>query len=201
MTQTKSQLIFSVLILCLSIFYLSGCFSLPNKIMIQDDYSQSSRRIEYNYSHHNFDWSSPLLTLNRSIIQEIEKSGEKSLTFYDELKLQNRSFRLSDKIYLMVDGKVFSITPIEIEHDQEILVKTNKEDIMKADSTTVSVVTDYTEDTMRITRFSYAIPNQIIGQLKNAKQVVFQYYAGPKILTIEMKNTDLSKLKKMLEME
>jgi hypothetical protein len=91
---------------------------------------------------------------------------------------------------MVIEGK-------EYENTKEIEEK--KEDVMTSDSTSISVVTGYSENNRKITRFSYELPDHVIAKIKDADQVIFRYYSGPDMLTITLKGIKISKLKQLID--
>ncbi len=85
------------------------------------------------------------------------------------------------------------IDAIEYEYTKSITEDT--ENILTSDSTSVSIVTGYSENNNKITRFSYSLSDEIVSKLKYSNLVLFRYYAGPSMLTVKLKNRNLSKLK------
>lgn len=183
--------------LCSSFFLLQSCFSTQSRVITQNDYSNSSKRIEFNYFQTNLDWSNPLLYQRRYVVKEIKPENEINIMFYDVLALKYDSYKLSDQIFIAIDDKSYPIFPELVEYDLEKSINTTTEDIIKSDSTTETVITGFSEHLAKVTRFGYSLPNSIIKELIVAEKVIFQYYAGPRLLTIKVKKRHLRKIKKI----
>ena len=97
-----------------------------------------------------------------------------------------------------MDNEVFPMTLTKIENENSKTISENRSDVATSDSTTVSVVTGYSEDNRKITRFSYALSDEIINRIKTSQHVVLQYYAGPSMLKVNLKDKNLEKLKELI---
>jgi hypothetical protein len=84
------------------------------------------------------------------------------------------------------------------EYENAKVLKEKKEDIVTSDSTSISVVTGYSEYNKKITRFTYKLPEKVIEEIKSAERVLFRYYSGPDMLTIILDNRKLRKLKELI---
>jgi hypothetical protein len=191
-------ILFSGLILTLISFIFSSCFS-SSKIVMQNDIVYSTKRIELRYLCRDNNRRSPLLYLEQLIVKEIKSDNEKSIKVYDILALTSSSFKLEDKVFLIVDSDVYPMVIDIIEYENAKSITPNTENILAADSTTVSVVTGYSENNKKITRFSYKLSDEIISKIKTSNHVLFRYYAGPSMLTVKLKDKYLRKFKKLID--
>jgi hypothetical protein len=132
-------ILFSGLILTLISFIFSSCFS-SSKIVMQNDIVYSTKRIELRYLCRDNNRRSPLLYLEQLIVKEIKSDNEKSIKVYDILALTSSSFKLEDKVFLIVDSDVYPMVIDIIEYENAKSITPNTENILAADSTTVSVV-------------------------------------------------------------
>jgi hypothetical protein len=194
----RIAILFSGLILTLISFIFSSCFS-SSKIVVQNDIVYSTKRIELRYLCRDNDRRSPLLYLEQLIVKEIKSDNEESIKIYDILALTSSSFKLEDKVFLIIDSDVYPMIIDIIEYENAKSITPNTENILAADSTTVSVVTGYSENNKKITRFSYKLSEEIINKIKNSDQVLFRYYAGPSMLTVKLKDKYLRKFKKLID--
>ncbi len=196
----RIRILISGLMLSVVCFIFSSCFFTP-KILIEDDIVYSTKRIELNYLCKDKDRRSPLLYLEQSIIKEIKTNKETTIKVYDVLSLTSSGFKLDDKVFMIVDNNVYPMTIDNIEYEQSKSISENSEDIITSDSTSISVVTGYSENSKKITRFSYKLSDEIINKIKNSNQVLFRYYAGPSMMTIKLKDRYLSELKELIDQE
>ena len=72
---------------------------------------------------------------------------------------------------------------------------------MTSDSTTVSVISGFTESNRKITRFSYNIPDAAIAKIRESDRLSIRYYSGPSMITLSPKKKSLNKLKELIELE
>jgi len=193
----KITKIFFVLISC---FMMQNCI-LSNKIIEENDIVYSSKRIKWDCTYKDYNRRSPLLYLKQSIVKTISSKNEVSYNVYDVLFLTSSSFKLEDKIFIIIDNNVYTmiIKNKECENTKEITE--NRNEILTADSTKVSVVTGYSENNRKITRFSYKLSNDIVDKIKKSNQVLFRYYSGPNMLTVKLHKNKLNKLKQFIDKE
>jgi hypothetical protein len=185
----------SLIVLC-SLFI--GC-RVTNRIVVKEDIVYSSKRVELKLLHKDTDIRSPLQHVLQSFVKQIDSESETTYKVFDVLTLTNASFKLDDKVFYIIDGKVFQM-PIETkEIENSKIISENKEEILAADSTKISVVTGYSENNSKITRFSYRLTDEAVSSLKGANVVVIRYYSGPDMISIKVKNRKLKKVKEMIE--
>jgi len=177
-------------------FSLFSC-KVTNKIYETNDLVYSSKRMELKLEYNKEERKSPLISMKQSIVKKISDK-ETSYHVYDVLILTSYSYKLDDKVFLIIDDEVFpmSIESKEFENSREVSEKT--EDIMTSDSTTMSVVTGYSEYNRKITRFSYCLPEHVISKIKSSNQILFRYYAGPDMITVQLQKRKLDKLKELI---
>jgi hypothetical protein len=191
----KRSIYLLVTMLVCSIF--QSCLSI-NKIIEENDIVYSTKRIELKYFCHDHNRLSPLLYLEQSVIKEIKANNEISYTVYDVLSLSSSSFKLENKVFIIIDNAVFPMTIDSKEYENSKTISENIEDVRTSDTTKVSVVTGYSENNKKITRFSYKLSDEIITMIKKSNQVFFRYYTGPSMLTVRLKEKNLRKIKYLI---
>lgn len=177
-----------------------GCLMFQ-RIKIEDDIVDSSRRIkaEFNYRISQ-EWDSPLILLNQKIVKELKQNSDVQYTVYDFIKLKSSSFKLENKVFIIIDNEPFRL---EVEsYDSKMIPKIDekRKEILTADSTKVSVVTGYEEYQTWDYRMVYRMDKAIIEKIKSSQNVMLRYYAGPDMITIKLDKYDLDTLKKTIEM-
>jgi hypothetical protein len=120
---------------------------------------------------------------------------------YDVLFLISPSFKLDEKVILIIDNKPYPMVIDKIELENVKTISENTTDIQTSDSTTVSVTTGYSENNKKITRFSYKIPVSTIMEIKKANQISFRYYSGPSMITVKPKKLSIKKIKELIDIE
>lgn len=184
-----------ILILC-TLF--QSCIS-TNRILVQDDLVYATKRLELRYLCKNTNRRSPLLYVEQTVSKEIKANNEISYKIYDVVVMPSTSFNLKDEVFLIIDQEVYPLTIDKMELENAKSFTENKEEILRSDSTKVTIVTGYSENNRKITRFSYSLTTEMISKIKEAHKVQFQYYAGPSMLNVKMKMTDLNKFKRLID--
>ena len=175
--------------------------STSNKIYSENDIVYSTKRFELKYSVKDRDRRSPLFYFTQSIIKEINPNNEISYTAYDVLSLSSSSFKLEDKVILIIDNEAYPMVIDRIELENVRSISENTSSISTSDSTSVSVVTGYSENNRKITRFKYKIPVTTIAKIKESNQLSLRYYSGPSMISVKPKKKSINKLKQLIEIE
>ncbi len=178
---------------------LSAC-STYNKIYTEDDIVYSTKRFELKYDYKNRSRRMPFY-FTQSIVKEVDKNNNVSYQAYDVISLTSSSFRVDEKAILIIDNKPYPMEIDKIELENVKTISESTTDIQTLDSTTVSVITGYSENNRKITRFSYKIPISTIMEIKKANQIYIRYYSGPNMITVKPKKLSIKKIKKLIDTE
>jgi hypothetical protein len=168
------------------------------KILVETDAVYSTKRISLKYYSKDDNKNSPLIYLQQSIVKEIKANDEITYTVFDILAMNSESFNLQEKVFVIVDKEVYPMIIGGTEYEYAKNVTENKTDLLLADSTTVSVVTGYSENNMKKFRFSYNLSDTLISKIQNSDEVLFRYYSGPAMLTVPLKDRKLEKVKQLI---
>ena len=179
---------------------LSSC-SPYNRIYSEDDIVYSTKRFELKYDYKDRDRRTPIYFFTQSIVKEIDQIKNVSYRAYDVLFLTSSSFKLDEKVILIIDNKPYPMVIDEMELENVKSISENTTDIQTSDSTTVSVTTGYSENNRKITRFSYKIPISTIMEIKKSNQISIRYYSGPSMITVKPKNQSIKKIKELIDTE
>ena len=179
---------------------LSSC-STYNKIYSEDDIVYSTKRFELKYDYKDRDRRTPIYFFTQSIVKEVDQNNNVSFRAYDVLFLTSSSFKLDEKVIMIVDNKPYPMVIDKIELENVKTISENTTDIQTSDSTTVSVTTGYSENNRKITRFSYKIPVSTIMEIKKADQLSIRYYSGPSMITVKPKKLSVKKIKELIDIE
>ena len=174
--------------------------STSNRIFSENDIVYSSKRFELKYNVKDRDRRSPLFYFTQTIIKEINSGNEISYTAYDVLSLSGSSFKLDDKVILIIDNEAFPMIIDKIELENVRSISENTTNISTSDSTTISVISGYSENNRKVTRFSYEIPVTTIAKIKESNQISLRYYSGPSMMTVKPKKRSINKLKQLIDM-
>ena len=177
---------------------LSSC-STYNKIYSEDDIVYSTKRFELKYDYKDRDRRTPIYFFTQSIVKEVDQNNNVSYRAYDVLFLISSSFKLDEKVILIIDNKPYPMVIDKIELENVKTISEDKTDIQTSDSTTVSVTTGYSENNRKITRFSYKIPVSTIMEIKKADQLSIRYYSGPSMITVKPKKLSIKKIKELID--
>ncbi|MDR2084622.1 MAG: hypothetical protein LBP67_06480 [Bacteroidales bacterium] len=178
-------------------FIFQSCI-MSSRIIQESDVVYSTKRVSFRHTTKDRNRKTPLLYLDQTFVKEI-KGNKETYRVYDALNLASRGFKLDDKVFLIADGEIFNINIENKEYEFSRRISENKSDVMTADSTTISVVTGFSEDNRKITRFSYKLTDDMVSKIRNSNQIIFRYYAGPSMISVKLRNNDLKKLKKLIE--
>ena len=200
----KKQIKFGVpyqgIVISLVCVMLSSC-SPYNKIYSEDDIVYSTKRFELKYDYKDRDRRTPIYFFTQSIVKEVDQNNNVSYRAYDVLFLISSSFKLDEKVILIIDNKPYPMVIDKIELENVKTISEDKTDIQTSDSTTVSVTTGYSENNRKITRFSYKIPISTIMEIKKADQLSIRYYSGPSMITVKPKKLSIKKIKELIDTE
>ena len=191
---------YQVIVIGLVCTMLSSC-STYNKIYSEDDIVYSTKRFELKYDYKDRDRRTPIYFFTQSIVKEVDKNNNVSYRAYDVLFLISSSFKLDEKVILIIDNKPYPMVIDKIELENVKTISEDKTDIQTSDSTTVSVTTGYSENNRKITRFSYKIPVSTIMEIKKADQLSIRYYSGPSMITVKPKKLSIKKIKELIDTE
>lgn len=174
-----------------------SCFTF-NRIYSENDVVYSSRRFELKYYVKDRDRRSPLYYFTQSIIKEINPQDEISYYAYDVLSLSGSSFKLDEKVFLLIDNEAYPMAVDKIELENVRSISENTGNISTSDSTSVSVVTGYSEDNRKIARFRYKIPAATMAKIKESDKFLLRYYSGPSMITVKPKNKSIRMIKQLI---
>ncbi len=179
------------------LFYLSSCFPLiqTHKLSIENDEVKKSTRYIYAAFYSVLEKNHPVLYFKKTFFKEKDSLGNNDTKVYDVIELTSKADKLDSIIYLITEAKTFPVLIKNIEKNIEKEVDIDTEKIMKADSTTVEVVTDYDEYYYQIFKFNYKLTDEMIQEILKSKQIKFRYYSGLSMITVVVKDKDFEKVK------
>lgn len=170
-----------------------------NKVYSENDIVYSSLRFELKYYVKDRDRRSPLFYFTQSIIKEINSQDEISYYAYDVLSLSGSSFKLDEKVFLLIDNEAYPMVIDKMELENVRSISENTGNISTSDSTSVSVITGYSEDNRKITRFRYKIPAATMAKIKESNLFSLRYYSGPSMITVKPKNKSIGMIKQLID--
>lgn len=199
-TQVNKSIVSEILGCALICMMLYGC-STANRIYTDTDIVYGKKRISLKYYVKDRDRRSPLYYFQQNIIKEINNDNEISYKAFDVLTLSASSFKLDEKVFLIIDNEAFSMNIEKMEFENVRSISEDTEDVSTSDSTSVSVVTGYSENNSKIVKFSYKIPDEVISKIKKSDQLLLRYYAGPNMITVKPKPLSFMKIQQLIDIE
>lgn len=178
-------------------FLLFSC-KVTNKIFEGYDIVYSTKRLELKLAYRSQDRRSSITYMEQSIVKKIT-DNETVYKVYDVLVLTSLSHRLENKVFIIINNEVFPLIIESMENENSRAIKEETEDIATSDSTSLTVVTGYSENDRKVTRLSYKLPDNVITKIRNADQVLFRYYIGPQMLTMTLESKKLKILKQLID--
>ncbi len=193
MNNTYRNLTFALLILL-----LNSC-TLQTQIISETDLVHNTERSQLKLNYPSQRHYSPMSSAEQSIVK-ISSVDCTTYEVYDVIHLYGKSFNLKNEVYIIIDDQAYplEINTIEREHVHEI--SENTENIMTADSSSISVVTGYSEDNRKISRVSYNLPQDFVDKMAKAEHVIFRYYAAPDMISLELKGYKLKRFKQFVNL-
>ena len=182
------------------VIMLSGCFPLltNSRIIQEEDIVKGTKRMELRHMGRNVSKNLSYFTMSQAVVFEL-KSGEKEeVNVYDFLKAGGSSYKVDQKVFLIIEDDVIPLQLYSAEYDYVKSISENTDEVATSDSTSVTVVTGYTEHHNKVTRFHYSFSPETLEKIKTSKEVFFRYYSGPNMYTIKMRKSALKKYKKLL---
>jgi len=139
----------------------------------------------------------PLYNIKQTILKEVKPDNEIAYTVYDHLTMSLNAHNLENQLYLILDQNAIpiNINNLQVEHSSSI--SEDKDTILASDSTRVSVVKGYTQQDRKHFKISYQLSLEMMDKINKANEVNFKYYCGPHMLTIELNETKLNRLREM----
>ncbi len=188
---------FSGLMTILFAMVLQGC-SIFSRVIEEHDVVYDTHRKSFTLKLEDRNRLSHVLSVKKTFVKETSADESVTVQVYDILTMSGSAFNLEDRVFIIIDAEVFPLTLItkQLEHTNRI--DESHEDVKTSDSTSVSVVSGYSTNNLKITRLNYSLSKEITTKIQHSQRVFFRYYAGPEMSTITILRSDLKKLKEML---
>ena len=183
------------------VLFFYGCillYDVPPILIVEKDEIKSTTRTTFSQEYRVSEKHSTVVLFGKTFFKETNLKNESVVKVYDVLKLKKGADQLEKTIYLVADQKMFPIRidHIELENSTDIHKETH--DIMKADSTKVTVITGYNEYNYTIHKFNYILSDEMIQSIAVAQELKFRYYSGMNMITVKIKDANLKKVKKLV---
>lgn len=103
----KLQIRLRVLVIIMAASSVFACTT-ASKLFVEYDIVYSTKRAELRYAvNYRNKTQSPLNFFRQSVVKEISHNNEISFTAYDILYLTSSSFKLEDKVFMIIDGEPY----------------------------------------------------------------------------------------------
>lgn len=140
------------------------------------------KTLVYNFSEERF---SSFIKNEQEVIKESSEI-KNEYKVYDYLQLENRINQIEEVIYFLIDGKIHPVATNSQSTARISQPDKEEEEVLLADSTTVSVVTDYDIYNYALISIQYQLEEELIHKIVNAKDVRIRYYAPPEMITLKL---------------
>lgn len=193
----QCKFLFSAILL--SSLFLNSCNSV-SRIFESNDIVYNTKRFELELTNVDYPRRSPVFYSEQNIVKLI-KEDNTTYILYDLLMTKSKSYKIDDKVFMLINNQVF---PLKIGHKEYEYAKQWKEDtdkVLKADSTQVTVVTGYSENNKKITRFQYNLSSELVSNIEKAKEISLRYYIGPDMVTLNIKGQRLARIQELIRKE
>lgn len=186
-------------ILLLIIVSFAGCNSYT-KIYVENDKVLKVKNVILNLKAKQNQRTEMSYYQSLRFQKQIDENNQVVYSLYDVLNVPSASYDIDkNRIYIIIDGEVQTFPTIFLKSLEQNIVREKKEDIMKADSSTVSVVTGYDISNRTIIKMEHQLSTELIGKIKNSKEIEFKYYFTPDYVNTEIKGEKLSNIKKWID--
>jgi hypothetical protein len=174
---------------------ISGCAAMRNADLnpSYDPAKQAKRyRIEQSYLGKVSNYA--LITVNQTILKEIFPNGSAVYTVYDLMYLKSFPFQVNDTVFYIVDNKAFAC-PVKNANPDKIRWERSK----PSDLNPNIIDTKVTENENY--KMEYHLSDKLVESVREAKNISFQYYTGPDIITVKLSQADLNRFKRLVNQD
>lgn len=178
------------------LFTFSAC---GPSVYVEKDKVTNAQFVKLKINMYRNSANEPYYRQEVTVVKGISENNPVSYKLYDVITLPDKSFELdSKKMYLIVDDDIY---PLENDYekrynDQQISEK--KEDVMKSDSTKISVVSGYNVVNEKVYQMIHPVSAEIMQKISDAREIVLRYNVGPDFINSEIKGRDLNNLKRLI---
>lgn len=194
----------SLALLCLA-FVCGGCFSYyPSKLPDErnsdpwDEFKEEDRYLlTLNVSPK--ERNSGLYRMHCTFLREIDQISKDEIAAYVVLNKSQTSFYPESVFYIKAEDKIFKIHADIKETEQYMTTSESTKDIIKADSSTVTVVDSYSIDNYVQQRFKFTFNQELKYAILASNKLSFRFYSGGLASTFEINGGDLHDLKVLID--
>ncbi|MBK6265484.1 hypothetical protein JKA74_10585 [Marivirga sp. S37H4] len=169
-----------------------------NPIVEHDEVKGVTRFKKTLFYYFSEERNSSFIKNEQQIFKEISPFQDQ-YNVYDYLHLDDRLNHIENTIYFIIDQQIY---PIEINFQSTknlSEIAKDEEDILLADSTKMSVITDYEIKNYAVISIHYQLEKEIITKISYAKDVKIRYYTPPEMITLKLSNHKIKTFKALAE--
>lgn len=178
---------------------LLSCGALTNSVYVENDKIMGSKRVLYKtffYANQRYE---PYYTQDITFVKETDNTNHTTYSMYDVISLPAESFDVDEeKLYMIIDEEIVPFPTVFKREYNSRKINEKKEDVMKSDSTKVSVVTGYDVVNKKNIQMTHQLSQDIINKINQSNVVNLRYYLGASYINSEIKGRKLVELKKLI---
>jgi len=188
-----------IIVISVLSFILLSCGIFSNSVFVENDKVMDSKRVIYEAYFTNNKRYEQSYSQNITFLKEIDRNHKITYSVYDVITLPSESFDIDpDKLYLIIDEEILPLQTTFNKQFNNRNITEKKSEIMKSDSTKVSVVTGYDVVNKKSVQMTHVFDNQTINKIRRASIVNLRYYLGASYINTEIKGGNLRKLKALI---
>lgn len=184
------------LVACLMI----SCGAFTSSVYVENDKVMNIRRASYELIFFNNQRNEHTYQQNLTFLKETDSNNITTYTMYDVITVPSESFDINEnKIFIIIDDDIIPFQTTFNKQFNNRKITEQRDEVMKSDSTKVSVVTGYDVVNKKSIQMTHILNEELINKIRQAKLVNLRYYIGPSYINSEIKGAGLGKLKKAIE--
>lgn len=189
-----------IFVLTIVAFVLASCSLFRSAVVVENDKIMNSRRIIYDMYFTNNKRYEQSYSQLVTVMKETDRNNVTTFTLYDVITLPVNSFEIDEsRMYLIINDDVIPLTNTYKKQFEHRKISEKKDEIMKSDSTKVSVVTGYDVTNQKKVQMTHIIAPETMHKILEAREAHLRYYVGPNIINSEIKGSKLSNLKTLIK--
>ncbi|HET8860018.1 hypothetical protein [Marivirga sp.] len=170
----------------------------PNPVVEYDEVKGITRFKKTLFYRYALERNSSFMKSEQLIYKEASGLQE-DYKFYDYIQLENRASSIENTMYFIVDGQNFPVEIITQGKESKSEIDKDEEDVLLADSSKKTVITDYEIRHFTLVSIHYKVENDLIKKITNADNVKIRYYAPPEMITLNLSRHKLKIMKALHE--
>jgi hypothetical protein len=194
-----------ILYILIPAFAFTSCFnSIPNnlpdstRIESWDEYKKQDR-YTLNFSNIPKERASGLFRMQSTFLREVNDQGSDRVLHFVVLHKGQTAFYPEAEFFVKTDHEIFRLRADQKELEQYQHSSESTSNILKADSSTVTVIDSYSTTNYIQQRFMYDLSPEMKLAILKSNGLTFRFYSGGLASTFVIRNADLYDLKVLLD--